>query len=661
MNVSGVTVILWFFMILMGLSFSYIIFYTRNADNPLQRLITYLLVGMMNGMLVGLFIYLVSPGHFTIYSAAEITIFLMFIETLPFLLVFFRSITGESKPGSATFLRAYVVIFALISELFMSMDFRIILLGNINAFGIMNALQFLTSSISSYWFIFPMALEMILSSILSRSSLRKTVFAIFVFQSAVMFLSPPAIRNAFWIELTVYFSGAVMTAFFIYLFETLYRKQSLMKSESSYIIFLICAYALMMAGIFVWQIDGNLIPFATGIIFEMAIYLIAITEKSHFEKGGKTYWLAKKRWSFSFLLSVFVAEFFMGGAFDMQFFGSSFISGLALVAPSGSLQTLVSAIFFDFISFVGGITGSVWFLIMMGVEMGSLVLFKIRVTRDLETKVRLGLLIVAYATYTVLIPSFIIPTTVSNYPFLGWSMGIGSGGPVSPLLILPMVLTYVISGVLSLLFGSRQLCSVFCTAPLMYQGTFYDSMKSFNRSSRAAKSVTSFNRAGSRVYRVVSLAVYASIIGTAVISYLDSIGKISIYIFGSDPEYFLYIFYFDILWYIVFITMPYLGSYGCINTGYCHWGNFNRFISKFGFFRLKVKDTNQCVTCKTKDCAQACPVGNYGQPGSFISKGEFRDSRCIGIGDCVNACPYENIFYYDVRHWIREKLSSRKQ
>ena len=240
-------------------------------------------------------------------------------------------------------------------------------------------------------------------------------------------------------------------------------------------------------------------------------------------------------------------------------------------------------------------------------------------------------------------------------------MGIGSGGPVSPLLILPMVLTYVISGILSFLFGSRQLCSVFCTAPLMYQGTFYDSMKKFNRSSNGAKSVTSFNKTGSRIYRVVSLTVYASIIGTAVISYLDSIGKISLYIFGVDPEYFLYILYFDILWYVVFITMPFVGSYGCVNTGYCHWGNFNRFISKFGFFRLKVKDTNQCVTCKTKDCAQACPVGNYGQPGSFISKGEYRDGRCIGIGDCVNACPYDNIFYYDVRHWIKEKMSVRNK
>ena len=66
--------------------------------------------------------------------------------------------------------------------------------------------------------------------------------------------------------------------------------------------------------------------------------------------------------------------------------------------------------------------------------------------------------------------------------------------------------------------------------------------------------------------------------------------------------------------------MPYFGNYGCINTGYCHWGNFNRWISKFGSFRLKVNDPMQCVNCKTKDCATACPVGLSTQPGNFITQ-----------------------------------------
>ena len=86
-------------------------------------------------------------------------------------------------------------------------------------------------------------------------------------------------------------------------------------------------------------------------------------------------------------------------------------------------------------------------------------------------------------------PSFIIPNA-QIYPFIGWTMGIGAGGGLAPYLIVPMLLTYFISGMLSLLFGARQLCSVFCTAPLMYQGTFYDSMKKFNRTSPTARYIS---------------------------------------------------------------------------------------------------------------------------------------------------------------------------
>ena len=67
-----------------------------------------------------------------------------------------------------------------------------------------------------------------------------------------------------------------------------------------------------------------------------------------------------------------------------------------------------------------------------------------------------------------------------------------------------------------------------------------------------------------------------------------------------------------------------------------------------------------CVSCKTVDCANACPVGLTDMRGEFIKKGEFKSIKCIGIGECVDACPYHNIFIYDVRHWLKEKLGRRK-
>ncbi|MGP8076058.1 MAG: hypothetical protein ACLP8Y_04915, partial [Thermoplasmata archaeon] len=63
-----------------------------------------------------------------------------------------------------------------------------------------------------------------------------------------------------------------------------------------------------------------------------------------------------------------------------------------------------------------------------------------------------------------------------------------------------------------------------------------------------------------------------------------------------------------------------------------------------------------CKDCTTLDCAKGCPVALVDMPGHFRSTGEFRSSKCCGVGDCVEACPYDNLYISDVRHWIRGRL-----
>jgi polyferredoxin len=265
------------------------------------------------------------------------------------------------------------------------------------------------------------------------------------------------------------------------------------------------------------------------------------------------------------------------------------------------------------------------------------------------------LLIAAYAIYSLFLPVFVLPNSLPRIPWIGWSMGLGTAGALAPAVIFALVATYLISGGLSFLFGSRQVCSLFCTAALMYQGTTIDAMSRFNRTSRLGRKYLT-----SRIpsaYKVVVTLVWGSLLAGAALSYLTSVGVVQATVFGQDPGFFLYSFYFSFLWYAVWMITPFVGTYGCATTGVCGWGAFNQLISRVGLFRLKVRSGDTCASCKTKDCAKVCPVGLTDMPGAFIEKGEFRSFKCIGVGDCVSACPYNNVFFFDVRNWLRMKLN----
>ncbi len=79
-------------------------------------------------------------------------------------------------------------------------------------------------------------------------------------------------------------------------------------------------------------------------------------------------------------------------------------------------------------------------------------------------------------------------------------------------------------------------------------------------------------------------------------------------------------------------------------------------FQKVGFFKLKVRDKQVCRDCTTLDCAKGCPIGLVDMPGHFRQTGEFRSTKCCGVGECMEACPYDNIYISDVRHWVRRRL-----
>ena len=188
----------------------------------------------------------------------------------------------------------------------------------------------------------------------------------------------------------------------------------------------------------------------------------------------------------------------------------------------------------------------------------------------------------------------------------------------------------------------------------MYQGTTIDTMKSFNRSAPLARKYLSSRFSG--LYTATTATVMVALAGTSLLSYLDTAGIAHVYVQGDDPSVFLFVLSFSVVWYLLFVSIPYAGNYNCVTMGWCYTGTITQAFQKIGFFQLKVRDKQVCRDCTTLDCAKGCPVGLVDMPGHFRTKGRFRSTKCCGVGDCIEACPHDNLYVSDVRHWVRRRL-----
>jgi len=418
-------------------------------------------------------------------------------------------------------------------------------------------------------------------------------------------------------------------------------------------------YALMMVGLFVWLYYGTPLWFALSVVLEMVVFYAAVARPSGFSDPPSRAWQDRRHWTFAVLSFVFLAEVAMGAVLSVQLEPAAYVGAFPFVALQGSPGPYLLAAASNAFWFLATATASTWFLLMMGLEMGALVVFKYRETRHLENRIRLLLMLASYAAFVVFYPSLyfglVFPNAPppSTVPVLGWSMGIGSY-PLSVGVFGVLLVTYAITGALVVLFGRRVVCSVFCSAPLMYQGTTIDAMKSFNRSAPLARKYLSSRFSG--LYTATTGVVMVALVGTSVLSYLDSAGLANVYVQGNDPSVFLFVLSFSVVWYLLFVSIPYAGNYNCVTMGWCYTGTITQAFHKLGFFQLKVRDKQVCRDCTTLDCAKGCPVGLVDMPGHFRKEGRFRSTKCCGVGDCIEACPHDNLYISDVRHWVRRRL-----
>jgi polyferredoxin len=630
-----------------------------------QAWIALFLLAMMGEMWIAAVVALAIPTARGLVVALSASGGLMVASVVPLLAALARTGKAPSPPGGGAPIALGPGIVGLAAALVLVNEF-LMGWGLVMAAGASGAaltasgfLPFLAAVVDSPWFLFTMGAEMLLTAMLLRARLPRPVLAVLLAQSAIMIFSPPALGSAAWRGLSVDVSSALMIGLFIYLFEDLYRHRQPSAAFARYLVELLAVYALMMAGLFVWLYEGDPTAFVVSILAEMVVFYVAVVEPDRFAGPPGTPWQLRPHWTFAFLSFVFLAEVFMGAVLSVQLEPAQYAGGFPFVALYGPPGAILTAALTNGFWFVATAVSSTWFLAMMGIEMGALVVFKMRESRNLENRVRMGLMLGSYAAFAVFYPSIYLGLIDPNapastqVPVLGWSMGIGSA-PLAVGVFGVVLLTYVIMGALTVLFGRRVVCSVFCTAPLMYQGTALDEMKSFNRSSPVARKYLSSRFSG--LYSGTMAAVMVALVGTSVLSYLDSIGATSVYVLGTDPTVFLFTLSFSITWYALFVMIPYAGNYNCVTMGWCYTGTVAQAFQKIGFFKLKVRDRRVCQDCTTVDCAKGCPVGLVDMPGHFRTKGEFRSTKCCGVGDCVEACPYDNLYVSDVRHTIRRLL-----
>jgi hypothetical protein len=457
--------------------------------------------------------------------------------------------------------------------------------------------------------------------------------------------------------------SGLIVAMFVLTFQFLYRNKQLEEATLSTLVGWPMAALVSSIGWFLWAFEGSATVLAASVIVQLGFAVLLTVGRPLVPAGARVPWILRPFAIFQFLLLAFLTEFFLGALLDLGIAGPTFLQFIPFVPYSGSTVHLVGIAAYNGLWFAAAILASAWFLVLLGFTMGPLVALKIRETHERAQKYRLALTIAAFGVAAVYIPSVASSTPLvssawlASIPLIGWGFGLRSGGPFESGIFLAVVLMYAFVGVLTVLFGRKAVCSVMCGAALMYQGTAMSEMRGFNQNSKVGKYFLGSQL--STAYLVTSGVALSSLFAVSILSLLHWIPSVQVASGALDTSALpLPIeLYFGGVWFAMFVTTPFIGTYNCATTGFCHWGALTVPFAKVGFFRLKVKDKKVCQQCTTFDCAKACPVGLVDMPLHFRTKGEFRSTKCCGVGDCVGACPYGNMYHQDVRFWFLRRLS----
>ena len=648
--------------VLMTSFISYLIFFSlkrRNKFTYRDFSIAVIALSMMASMLDSITYYLAFPVTFlNAVIALNISMFEMSIAVIYLLwLSFSKKFIGYNRSVSNTLI--FLIVF---NEISMGIFLRLIGYGYYSTSAdyslFSNVLSVISSSLNSYLFIIPMVAEMaVIIAITVESSLNRLISLSIMIQSI---FSPTFLGNESFVLPGIILGTGSMVIFMIIFYERISRgRTSLFPGDMTKMRDIFLLYTLMSASIFIgtlyhspfyvgWVLYG--IAMVTGMLFYLHIHFpIGEPDKK------RTGWIKNPRFVFLILFTSFISEWLLAAAIEFQAYAPFFETGFQnLVIFSNMLGGVTiftsRSIIVDIFYILGAVANYYIFLAIMGIEMGVLVLFRMKSIQWKEKRVNLALALIAFALYTTIYPNFIGNATYSKLPL--WA-NVGALAPLYPYMIAALLGSYALYAVLALLFGRRSYCSTLCPSAVMYGGSLGQSMIAYNYESEFSR-----KNIGSRfkgwVISVIS-SLWVIMIVVSFLSYITASKLGSFNLYGIDVSVYFSFFIWNFLWYVFFISIPFVGMSPCRRYGWCTTGTFVGFFSKLGLFKLKVKEPATCVTCPTKDCVSACEVGLGDLAGQFIKTGEFKSTKCVGAGSCLEACPYDNIFFYDIRNYLKER------
>lgn len=295
---------------------------------------------------------------------------------------------------------------------------------------------------------------------------------------------------------------------------------------------------------------------------------------------------------------------------------------MAFKAALMSSHNIVFASFWGSYMLIMMTTMMPFYVLMMGAEMIYLVYERFKTSKNLQVKYWAIAIMIGMPIFVWLIPYY------TNFYIFGMS------GMIFPVTLTGFLISIISIIIASTLFGKRAYCNLACMSAHMWTNIFYDKFK-------PQKNYRFWD-----YFRWVPFMLMLIVFGYWITAELGMAKMPHIGMITINPLDVFGMFTLNYIWWFFFFLTPIFGTYACSRQGWCGFGTFIGIFNKI-MFKIKVKNIEVCRLCESVQFEKACPT-KIEIREDVSKKGYSNRISCVGCGDCVEACPKNNLEIYDV-------------